>query len=163
MIRSKNSGFLNFLLNHSAIYPVITHDFAPQYIDVCGLLEDEKNIFLRFQGGGILFLAKSSGIYSLDTYFLPRYRGAYAFNCIKKALSYLFLQHKAQLIIAEAPDCNRVSQITALKLGFQHIYTVKGEWMKDGIPYDLKLYVLSKEKYGQRDKCINGGRFQGGG
>jgi len=142
LIRSKDPYLLNFFLNHSAIYPYLIQDDAPEYLDVTEILKDENVFFFAVNRGGLLFLPISDKVYKIDAYFLPRNRGVRAKNVIAKAIKYMFEQAKADKIIAEIPACNKHSAVMASSMDFKKVRTDKNAWFKNGVQYDVATYEL---------------------
>lgn len=140
MILTKSPGVLNFLINHSAIYPVITQDGDPEYLDATEILKKPDTYFFLTQNGGLLFWGIDDREYETDIYFLPRQRGAVARSAAKQALAYMFGNVGAKKITALIPACNKASMYFTTGLGFERAGVDPLAWVKNGVRYDRIRY-----------------------
>lgn len=140
---SKCSHTLNYYLNHSSIYPNITKDNDPEYLDATELLAKPDTYFFKHNGGGLLFYSVGASVYEGDIYFLPRKRGLKAKTAAIQSLDYMFDVVKADKIIARVPCFNKSSRKFTVGLGFKNIGK-DGQWIKDGVTYDIYKYEMRK-------------------
>lgn len=139
MIPCKDPNRLNFWLNHSKIYPSITRDGDPEYLDASGLLKKEGTYFFNFPYGCLLFFKDFDNVFKGDIYFLPRNRGAKAKKAAEDCIYYMFSEG-ATKIIAEAPDFNKPSQRFIRSLGFNRQKVMPNAWQKNGKAHDIIVY-----------------------
>lgn len=144
LINQKDAvNHVNFLLNHTSIYPNVAQDSDPEYIDASPVLSLENTHCFLFERGCLIFLEQSVNFYKVDCIFLPRYRGVLAKEASQICLNYMF-GAGAKKIIAEVPAFNKPSRTFTVSLGFKHTGTKQRYWLKGGQYYDLLIYELNK-------------------
>lgn len=137
MVRSFDPFYLNYLLNHSRIYPMIAPDDVG-YLDGSDLLT-ENNYFFSFPEGGVFLLDTGEG-FKLDAWFVKRCK-------TKEIIEECIRAVGSPDLIAEIPDFNRRSRYLVNSLGFKKTDIKKGAWRKSGKSHDVIIYRRDNDKH----------------
>lgn len=137
---------INRILNHPDVFPWIKTP-GQQEFDVSALIANPMNVFLRCNGGVVIFMADAeAGTYEDHVCFLKGYRGIQAIKAKLMALDYLFTHTPATFVSAPIPSGNKpcLHYMGSLRrlIGFTPWFTKECGWHTDHGEEDLRYFAL---------------------
>jgi hypothetical protein len=153
---------INEILNDPSVYPDISvPDQKP--FDVTPLLADPRFIFLRAEGGCILFTPDDepgSGIYEVHTNFLEDYRGEYAIKTSLEAYRWMFTHTNCMMLQTRVPAFNKAAEAFCRLVGAWMWFERKEVWPTSEGNVDLKFYAMSIHDWMRKhpDPLVESGR-----
>ncbi len=115
---SRDYGFLDNLARSKGIKEWVFSDNSHS-ISSKQILQDKKNVFLKFGESAVFFMYVKDDVYEIDTYFKPKRPKYKTYTDIKKAFFYIKQNHQAKSIIARIPEHNVKAIRLALFMGFE--------------------------------------------
>lgn len=97
---------INKVVNHPDVYPWICGDLKDP-LDLTQLVEDQRNVLLMGEHGGVLFHYIQPGIYEVHTQALPSGRGKWIIDFVKLALHWMFCRTDAVELFTRVPYGNK--------------------------------------------------------
>ena len=136
---------INRILNDPSVFPDISiPDQKP--FDVGPLVADPRFVFLRMEGGVVIFTPDSepaSGLYEVHTNFLDDYRGQYAFDASLAAYRWMFTHTNCVMLHTRVPAFNKAAEAFCRSVG-AWLWFVRHEiWPSKHGNVDLKFYAMS--------------------
>lgn len=138
MIRSQDGKRLNYLVNHSTIRPTAGGD-GKSYLDLAPFVDDEANVFLDGDFGGLFFHWSAPDTYEVHIFVLPEGRGQWAAEFAHWALVWM-IGHGAFHLWARVPE--KHIELFIRKVGF--VERGKREWDFGGGMTEYTIYDWRK-------------------
>lgn len=139
---AKSANHINRIVNHPDVRPTAGGDGVSR-IDFTPLLD--KMIALENKGGAWLFSPEDGGVWEGHYMFLPKYRGKYALELGREALSYMFKEIGAKRIIGRQPVENKLASVYNTALGIK-----KGPIQKvtrQGFTYLAQIFTIDHDDW----------------
>lgn len=149
--RTLNPGFLNYVINHPDVRPMLGGEGA---LDLTDYIADPANIALEAEYGGWLLVRQEPGVYQLHTQFLKAGRGRAYFEAAREALRYVFGSTDAVELTTRVPLVNRGAHVAAKVAGFEERFVRKNAIVLDGAPSDVSFQALTLEHWMATDETL---------
>lgn len=135
---------INRILNDPSVFPEVSIP-DQQPFDVSPLITDPRYVFLRAEGGVIVFtpdIEPTSGIYEVHTNFLAGYRGKHAIDASLAAYRWMFTHTNCMMLQTRVPAFNKAAEAFCRSVGAWLWFERREVWpSKDG-NVDLKFFAL---------------------
>jgi hypothetical protein len=139
--RSFDAARFNEIVNHPAIYPWVRgHHKGP--LDLTSAINDQRNVLLLGEHGGILFTELQPTIWECHTQVLPEGRGKWAVDMTEACLHWMFTRTLAMEIMTKVPKGNYAARALAKAIGGHHEFTARQGWIMDDKPVPADIFVL---------------------
>lgn len=146
--RSFDAGEINPILNDPSVFKYAAAK-GIERLEVTALLEDQRNILLMAEGGGILFLWHDHNTYEVHTNFLRpsktvgRERGPYVKNVCLAAYWWMFTHTDCMALLTKIPHHNRGALIFSPLVGWVPEFERKAVWETvDGELVDMTFCAI---------------------
>lgn len=149
--RGFDSGPVNAILNHPAVFPLISVPGIEKF-DIAPQIADPSNYFLMVDGGCVIFTPDlpGSGLYEVHTSFLPLFRGRHAIQASLACYRWMFAHTDCMMLQTRVPAFNRAADLFCKMVGASLWFERKAAWpTKDGL-VDLKFFTLSYMDWARR-------------
>ncbi len=133
---------LNVIVNHPEVYPWV-RGFHKSALDLTEALAQGNKICLLGKHGGLLFHLLQPGLYEVHTQILPEGRGAWALDCVRACLLWMFSRTDAVEIITRCPHGNLAAKAMARSVGLKHQFTNPQGWVMDDKAVPSDIYSLT--------------------
>ena len=132
---------LNVIVNDPSVYPWVHGNFEGP-LDLNPLVEDQNNLLVLGEHGGVMFIQYLVGVYEAHTQILPAGRGRWAVECVRACLTYLFTRTNAVECLTRVPHGNIGAKALARAIGGVKEFTNPKGWVKDGKTLSTDVYGL---------------------
>lgn len=117
IVRSFDGDKLNAIINNPKVRPDIGGD-GESYLDLSGIVADEKNILLLGKAGGFLCTWCAPDTYEVHTFIMPEGRGPDAFALANEGRDWMEANGATHLWTRVNQD-HRHTRLFTLKAGFR--------------------------------------------
>ncbi len=138
--RATDAGFLNAVCNHPDVRPFL---YGSGAIDLTPVIQNQNNLAIQGEHGGMLMVQMVKGIWELHTQVLPDGRGPWALEMAQGCVDWLFSRTNAIEVFTRVPDGNVAAMALSRACGAR-----------------LEEHVLQDLGAGQMKVSIYGGRIQ---
>lgn len=123
---------INVLMNDESIFPHIGPWGTEKPIDFSQFIRNVANVALltASETGGFIYHCHEPGVYEVHSFFLPKARGALAFEAARDGLFYMFTQTDCIEVHTKVPSYNLPAMTLAKAVGFARDYVVEGAWRR---------------------------------
>lgn len=136
---------INRILNDPCVFPDISiPDQKP--FDVGPLIGDPRFVFLRVEGGVVIFSPDNetgSGLYEVHTNFLEDYRGKYAIEASLQAYRWMFTHTNCVMLQTRVPAFNKAAEGFCRSVGAWLWFERSEVWPTKQGNVDCKFYAMS--------------------
>lgn len=140
------------IANHPDVRPWLGGGRGP--LDLSPIVADLRNVLLMGEGGGLMFVQQSPGIYEVHTQFLPEARGENAVAVTQDALRYMFTRTDAVEILSKVPDCNKGAKGLVRAINGTKRFHRDNAWeAPDGTSCGVDYYALTIQDWA--GKCAS--------
>ncbi len=133
---------LNEIVNDPSIYPWVRGAYEGK-LDFTPLVEDQANVLVMGEHGGIFFVQQIPGLYEVHTQILPSGRGKWAVECVRGCLTYLFTRTNAVECMTRVPYGNIAAKALVKVVGGTREFSNPKGWIKDGRELSTEIYSLT--------------------
>lgn len=122
---------LNMVVNDPSVYEW-SRGAATGRIDLTPVVQNDNNVLLMDEYGGVLFLKHQPGVYEAHTQVLPAGRGKWALDMVNQALSWMFTRTDCVDITTRVPKGNLAARALARAIHGTPEFRLEKGWIKDG-------------------------------
>lgn len=133
---------LNLIVNHPDIYPWV-RGFQKDTLDLTSAFAQGDKLCLLGKYGGVLFHRMQPGLYEAHTQILPEGRGAWALDCVRACLMWLFTRTDAMEVMTRCPDGNLPAKALARAIGGRLQFNNPQGWVRDDNLVPADIYSLT--------------------
>lgn len=148
MRRCFDADYINRIANDPSIYPWVRGPVDGP-IDVSPIINNENNIAMMGEHGGVVFLFVSVGVYDGHSLVLPSGRGRWVLKAARESLNWIFT-HYAKEVLMTVPEGNVAVRALVKCLKAKFKYREEAIWWRDGKKVPADIYSLTKEDW---EKC----------
>lgn len=144
--RHHDARFINRVVNDPAVHPWVCGHIEGA-IDLTPVVEDQHNVLLAGQHGGVLFFKLQPGIYEAHTQVLREGRGRWAVDMVQESLLWMFSRTDAMEIMTRCPQGNIGALALAKRVGGRYAFTNRAGWIYQGKPVPAAVYSLTVQEW----------------
>ncbi len=104
--RHNTAHSLNEVVNHPSVLPWVKGGFKGDKLDLTPLVENDNNILLMGEHGGVFFVQHQPDLFEVHVSVLPAGRGQWTLNMVNEALQWVFTKTIATEITTRVPKGN---------------------------------------------------------
>lgn len=121
---------INAVVNHESVYPFV-HGVTVGPMDLTAAVQDQANVLLMGEHGGMIFNPIQAGIWEAHTQVVPEGRGKWAVGMATECLKWMFCRTDALEIITRLPKGNVRARALAMRFGFRPMFVNPRGWILD--------------------------------
>lgn len=140
--RSFDTDAFNALVNDPTIADFVRGPVSGE-LDLSAIVDDDRNVCLIGEHGGIIFSFVQDGIYDAHLAIRRGGRGSWAAKAMSEALRYVFTRTGAVEVLARCPAGNLPASTMARMMGGIPDTVCDQAWVKDGAPVRVTTYSLT--------------------
>jgi hypothetical protein len=140
---------LNEIVNHPEVYPWV-RGMQKGPLDLTQAFEHSGNVCLLGKYGGIFFHQILPAIYEAHTQILPEGRGAWALDCVRACLLWLFTRTDAMEVMTRCPKGNIAAKALTKAIGGTFQFHNPAGWSKDDKPIPADIYSMTAQDWMRR-------------
>jgi hypothetical protein len=145
--RHYTADSLNEVVNHPDIFKWVKGGFKGSKLDLTPVVENEDNVLLMGQWGGVLFVQKQLSLFEAHVSVLPEGRGKWALDMVNEALKWMFTKTNAVEITTRVPKGNlgALALVRAIHGVLQ--FTLPKGWVFDNKFVPAGVYSLTVQDW----------------
>ena len=140
--RDYDAKRLNHVANHPDVYRWVKGSFNG-YLDLTPIVQDQRNILLMGEYGGVMFVNHQPGFYEAHTQMLPEGRGEWALWTVRAALHWMFTHTEAVEIMTKVPKGNLGARALVRSIHGKFEFRRENGWVLDGQSVPADIYSLT--------------------
>jgi hypothetical protein len=144
--RSFDATNINFVLNHPSVRPDVAGDEEGD-LDISAAVENEKNVLLMGEHGGVFFFNLLPGVFECHTQCLPAGRGKWIYRFVRECGVWMFTRTDAFEIATRIPEKHHAARHLAIHAGMQHEFTRPLETTWRGERQDCHIYSYRVQRW----------------
>lgn len=151
--RTMDASRLNEIANHNEVRPHMGGD-GDGPVDFTAFALNHANICFVGEHACFLCHKLDAGLYEVHSMVLPEGRGAYALECVREGLRYMFCATDCIEIVTRCPDGNGAALGLARAAGFQETFRRERIWA--GGETGVSFQSMTLARWRGRDSVIAG-------
>ena len=154
IVRDVSGTKINEIVNHPEVRPWV--GLGEDYLDLTPVAQNNNNIVLVGDWGGIIFYYLQFGMYECHTQAMPEGRGAWIDRFCTEAARWMFTRTPCFEIMTRVPKPHISAKHLAMAHGFRYEWTREKECQFRNRVCDVDIYTMRIEDWIAHDEELQG-------